>query len=48
MNRFSLIKSIEDPYVHYYEICKDIKKVETRVAVRRYIADDENRYLDVL
>jgi hypothetical protein len=45
--RFELIKAIEDPYVRYYDICKDGGEGR-RVAVRRYIADDEGRYMDVL
>jgi hypothetical protein len=46
--RFSDIKSVEDPYGRYADICSDAEQPGQRVAVRRYIADDDDKRQDVL
>ena len=47
-NRFHFLKDVEDPYVRTYYISNDSHHPSQRVAVRKYIADDQPKYLDVL
>ena len=46
--RFQHQSGVEDPYTRYYDICSDASHPGHRVAVRRYIADDDQKQQDVL
>jgi hypothetical protein len=39
---------IEDAYLRYYDICKDLELPGERVAIRRYSTESQEKYSDVL